>query len=86
MQCDEAYCSVLQYVAVYHRRVRVIINVSHKSQCVAVCCSVMQSDAVCCSAWQCTIGVLESSSMSLTSISVLQCVALCCRVMQCDAV
>jgi len=48
----------------------------NQSQCVAVCCSVLQFVTVCCSVLQCVA----------VCYSVLQSVAACCNVLQCAAV
>ena len=56
-----------------------------RSQCVAVCCSVLQCVAVCCSAYQLQQRMAQhmySAGRLLSS----QCVAVCCSVLQCAAV
>ena len=60
---------MLQSVAVWYTLSR--------SECVAVCCSVLQCVAVCCRVLQC--GTLYRD------LSVLQRVAVCCSVLQCVA-
>ena len=53
LQCAAVCCSVLQRVAVYVLKMRII---GHRvMQCVAVCCSVLQCVAVCCSVIQCVV-------------------------------
>jgi len=53
-------------------------------QCVAVCCSILQS-------MQCGAGCIlkDSAKTNLTKLEVccsaLQCVAVCCSLLQCDA-
>jgi len=66
-------------------------------ECVAVCCSVLQSITVCCSVLKCVAASSSSSSIVYmyvccrvlqcvsVSFSVLQCVAVCCSVLQCVA-
>jgi len=57
-------------------------------QCVAVCCSVLQS--VCCSVYHEARTRLSEGIVHLPFVaeccSVLQCVAVCCGVLQCFAV
>jgi len=56
-------------------------------QCVAVCCSVLQSVAVCCSVLQCnTLCCWIEGRGCIDSRYVLLCVAVCCSVLQCVAV
>ena len=57
-------------------------------QCVAVRCSVLQCVAVCCSVLQSCSGRIQQQDEQCVAVrcSVLQCVAVCCSVLQCVAV
>jgi len=70
-------CIVLQCVAMCYITFPASQETSCRVlQCVAVCCSVLQSVAVCCSVLQC----------AAVCCSVLQSVVLCCNMFQCVAV
>jgi len=56
------------------------------SDCVAVCCSVLQSVAMCCSVLQCVAVCCSALQCVATYCSVLQCVTVCCSMLQCVAV
>jgi len=61
-------------------------------QCVAVCCSVLQSVAVCRIMWRCiavccsVLQLLYETALRELYIYMLQCVAVCCNALQCVAV
>ena len=84
-------CSVLQCIGIRHNACTLdgqSVAVRCKAlRCVAVCCSVLQSDAVCCNVLQC-IGIRHDTCTLRSSecCSVLQRVAVCCNVLQSDAV
>jgi len=64
-------------------------NKSHKEECVAVCCRVLQYATVCCSALQCvSYSTIKSHQWECVAVCcrVLQCVAVCCSVLPCVAV
>jgi len=64
-QRDVVCCSVLQRILVEIERANFTTSNQQESQCVAVCCSVLQCVAVCCSVLQCVA----------VCCSMLQCVA-----------
>jgi len=70
LQCD----AVLYSIAISRGAAEQCLTIH--SQCVAVCCSVLQCVAMCCSVLQCVA----------VCCSVLQRVAVCCSALQCVAV
>ena len=58
-------------------------------QCVAVCCSVLQSVAVCWSTLKCEVRCIVHRAgvrlLQCVAVYLLQCVAVCCSVLQCAA-
>jgi len=92
--CVHLYCVESHFVAVYFSVLQLpcgtvavctdeSLNADHESQCVAVCCSVLQCVAVCCSFSVLQLQCVNASHVTqIMSHNMLQGVAGCCRVLQ----